>query len=240
MSGPTVDLLSREPDLGRGLSGPVLDHARRACVADVLRIPPGAWRPQGRSEPDDAEFGLLVSEGFLVRRVDQGGRFGAELLGPGDLLRPWQTVGREASVPFEPQWTAVTPSAVAILDGDFARRAAPYPVIAAQLMGRAMLRARHLAIAMAVVHQPRVDRRVHMLLWNYADRWGRIDPDGRRVEVPLTHALLAELVAARRPTVSTALSSLAAEGKVQREKGGWRLWGGPPDELAAVGAKLGA
>jgi CRP/FNR family transcriptional regulator, cyclic AMP receptor protein len=229
----TVDVLEREPDLGRGLSGEALERARRACLARVARIRKGAWDPRAR-DADPGALGLLVTEGFLVRHVGQGGRFGAELLGPGDLLRPWQTVGHDASIPFDPLWTAITPSAVAILDGEFARRAAPFPVIAAQLVARAMLRSRHLAITMAVVHQPRVDRRVHMLLWNYADRWGTIDPEGRRVEVPLTHALLAELVAARRPTVSTALGLLASEGKVLREDGGWRLWGGPPDELAGL------
>jgi CRP/FNR family transcriptional regulator, cyclic AMP receptor protein len=224
-------VLAAEPDLGRELPESGLERARRACVAAVAEIGKGTWDPRGRGS-DPGGFGLLVTQGFLVRRVGQGGRIGAELLGPGDLLRPWQTVGGEASVPFEPQWTAITPSAVAVLDADFARRAAPFPAIATQLVDRAMLRSRHLAIAMAVVHQPRVDRRLHMLFWHYADRWGTIGADGTRVDVPLTHALLSELVAARRPTVTTALAQLAREDRVHREKGGWRLTGGPPSELA--------
>ena len=46
------------------------------------------------------------------------------------------------------------------------------------------------------------------------------------VEVPLTHELLAELVAARRPSVTTALSALAAAGQVEREGGRRLLRGG--------------
>jgi len=201
----------------------------------VVEVSRGVWEP-AREGPDPGGFGLLVLSGFLVRRVGQGGRFGAELLGPGDLLRPWQTLGSGASVPFEPAWTAIATTGVAVLDRQFARRAAPFPAVATQLVDRAMLRSRHLAIAMAIVHQPRIDRRLHMLFWHLADRWGTVGRDGVAIEVPLTHALLAELVAARRPTVSTAMSALAREGKVERNGGSWLLRDGPPDELSELAA----
>ena len=237
MPPPTIDVLEREPELGRGMPEGRREQARQACVAAMARIPKGEWSPRG-STADPGGFGLLIDSGFIVRRVGQGSRFGAELLGPGDLLRPWQTVGGEASLPFEPRWTAITPLSVAVLDADFVRRAAPFPGLAVQLVDRTMLRSRHLAIALAVIHQPRVDRRLHMLFWHYADRWGRLGADGVRIDVPLTHALLSELVAARRPTVSTALGQLQREGIVLREGEGWRLLGGPPAELDAGGSRL--
>jgi CRP/FNR family transcriptional regulator, cyclic AMP receptor protein len=235
MAVATIDVLESEPELGNGMPESRREQARQACVAALARIAKGSWDPRAVGA-DPGGFGLLIDSGFIVRRVGQGGRYGAELLGPGDLLRPWQTVGAEASLPFEPRWTAITPLSVAVLDADFARRAAPFPGIAVQLVDRTMLRSRHLAIALAVVHQPRVDRRLHMLLWHYADRWGRLGSDGVRVDVPLTHALLSELVAARRPTVSTALGQLEREGAVIREGDGWRLRGGPPSELAEIDA----
>ncbi|MFN8218178.1 MAG: Crp/Fnr family transcriptional regulator [Solirubrobacterales bacterium] len=235
MTVATIDVLEAEPDLGKGMPKARREQARRACVAALARIGKGEWNPLTRGT-DPGGFGLLVCSGFIVRRVGQGGRMGAELLGPGDLLRPWQVVGAEASMPFEPRWTAITPLTVAVLDADFARRAAPFPGVAVQLVDRSMLRSRHLAIALAVVHQPRVDRRLHMLLWHFADRWGRLSADGVRIDVPLTHVLLSELVAARRPTVSTALGNLEREGVVLREGEGWRLRGGPPSELTANGA----
>jgi CRP/FNR family cyclic AMP-dependent transcriptional regulator len=196
-----------------------------------VRIAKGNWEPAARyREPDG--FGLFLLSGFVVRRVGRAGRFGAELLGPGDLLRPWQSVGAFATRPFEPVWSVVAPTELAVLDTAFARRAAPFPAVAVQLVDRAMLRSRHLALALAIVQQPRVDKRLHWLFWHLADRWGRTGPEGVRVELPLTHALLGELVAARRPSVTTALSSLAAEGKVERDGGTWLLRDGPPVDYA--------
>jgi hypothetical protein len=91
-----------------------------------------------------------------------------------------------------------------------------------------MLRSRHLALTLAIVQQPRVDHRLHWIFWHLADRWGRTGPDGVRVELPLTHSLLSELVAARRPSVTTALASLATEGKIVRDGRSWLLRGDPP------------
>ena len=173
--------------------------------------------------------------GLFVRRVGRAGRFGAELLGPGDLLRPWQTVGPVATQPFDPVWEVIARSELALLDAGFARSAARFPPVAVALVDRAMLRSRQLAMTMAIVQQPRVDRRLHWLFWQLADRWGRAGRDGVRLDLPLTHALLGELVAARRPSVTTALSSLAAEGSVERSKGVWLLRGGPPPDFVDIG-----
>jgi hypothetical protein len=147
-------------------------------------------------------------------------------------LRPWQTVGTFATRPFEPVWSVVAPAEVALLDAAFARHAAPFPTVAVQLVDRATLRSRHLALALAIVQQPRVDRRLHWLFWHFADRWGRTGPEGVTLVLPLTHSLLGELVAARRPSVTTALSILATEGKVEREGGSWLLRGAPPADYA--------
>jgi CRP-like cAMP-binding protein len=46
-----------------------------------------------------------------------------------------------------------------------------------------------------------------------------------RLELPLTHELLAHLSGARRPSVSSALARLTADGRVRRERGGWVLAG---------------
>jgi CRP/FNR family transcriptional regulator, cyclic AMP receptor protein len=50
------------------------------------------------------------------------------------------------------------------------------------------------------------------------------------VPLALTHRILGQLVGARRPTVSTALSELAERGElVRRPDGSWLLRGDPPD-----------
>ena len=92
-------------------------------------------------------------------------------------------------------------------------------------------RARHLAVNMAIVHQARVDVRLHMLLWHLAARWGRVRSDGVVLPLRLTHSVLADLAAARRPTVTSALSELARRDLISPLEGGWLLLGDPPGEL---------
>jgi CRP-like cAMP-binding protein len=84
---------------------------------------------------------------------------------------------------------------------------------------------------MAIVHQARVDVRLHMLLWHLAGRWGRVRTDGTVLRLRLTHAVLADLVAARRPTVTTALSELSKRGLVKTDGEIWVLSGEAPGEL---------
>jgi CRP/FNR family transcriptional regulator, cyclic AMP receptor protein len=216
-----VSLLKFDPDLGDRIPADRLTAAREASLVRVERLAKGVWAPA--EEGAGEGFGLLLLSGFLVRRVGREGRFAAELLGPGDLLRPWQAPGRIASRPFESTWQTVAPAELAVLDADFVERVSPHPEIAERLVDRAMLRSRHLALGMAVVQQRRVDQRLRALFWLLADRWGRVTPDGVRVAAPLTHALLAELVAARRPSVSAALTELAERGEVTRFGGEWVL-----------------
>lgn len=231
----TLAVLEVDPDLGAGLAGERLRAGTAAARARVEHLGKGAWDPTGLSRTVDDGFGLLVLSGFLVRRVGREGHFGAELLGGGDLLRPWQTLGPTASRPFEPSWQAIAPVELAVLDLAFARHVAPFPEIATRLVERATLRSRHLALELAIVQQRRVERRLEMLFWQVADRWGVRTRDGVRVEVPLTHALLAELVAARRPSVSTALGKLAGAGTVTRSGNAWLLSGTALDPPAEVG-----
>ena len=115
-----------------------------------------------------------------------------------------------------------------------AGRLARYPELTGQLVARALQRSRNLAANMAIVHQPRVDVRLHMLFWQLADRWGRVRRDGIIVPLRLTHAVLADLVAARRPTVSGALSELAERGLLRPTDTAWLLAGDPPGEMVEL------
>ena len=227
-------MLVEDPELATDLSGSPRATAEQECLAPTVALASGTWDPGGFELPDRFGYGLLLLSGFLCRRVGQQGRFGAELLGPGDLLRPWQMMSDQESIPAEPAWAVIADCRLAVLGESFVRAAAPFPEVGANVVGRALLRARNLAINAAIIQQRRVSDRLQMLFWHLADRWGRVRGDGVIVEVPLTHALLGELVAARRPTVSTALSELTKTGAVERLDDGWRLRGGPPAELAEV------
>jgi CRP-like cAMP-binding protein len=232
----TAHVLDEDPDLAEHLGAERLIAARRDCVARVLRITSGRWNPQ--TEVGDIRYGigLLILDGLFVRRVGMGGRFGAELLGEGDLMRPWQHEEQGTTLPRTGAWKVLRAGRVAVLDAEFAFRAGRYPEVMSTLFGRAVRRSRHMAVNMAIIHQPRIDLRLHMFFWCLADRFGRVSPNGVRVPVRLTHAMLGELIAARRPTVTKALGELADRGVVIWSGEDWVLSGGPPTELEAIGS----
>jgi CRP/FNR family transcriptional regulator, cyclic AMP receptor protein len=228
-----IRLLEAQPDLGEGLSPADEADARRHVVAVLEDVPAGQWEPTGGYAPDPAFIGLLVIEGTLSRDVELGGRRCSELLGPGDLLRPWDyDEGDAASVPTESAWTVLEPARLAVLDGRFARVACRYPELMAKLIGRTLRRSRWLSILLTISSMPRVDARVQALLWHLADRWGRVTLDGVVVPVRLTHEMIGRLVGAHRPSVTTALSELSRSGRIARTPQGWLLRGDPPSATA--------
>ncbi len=223
-------MLREDPDLAEAIPEGRRHQAIEDCVARVARIARGPWTAR-RPEIIHEGVGLLVLQGLLIRRVGIDGRFGAELLGEGDLLRPWQGQDLPPTLPRTTGWRVLEPTRVALLDTVVAQRFARYPELTGALVGRALERSRNLAVSMAIVHQPRVDVRLQMQLWHLADRWGRVGSDGISLPLRLTHAVLADLVAARRPTVSSALSDLAERGSVRLVDDAWLLSGQPPGEL---------
>jgi CRP/FNR family transcriptional regulator, cyclic AMP receptor protein len=225
-----TEILVDDPGLAEALGGDRLSAAIRDCVAATIDLPRGAWHPGHELVGLQAGIGLLVLEGLLVRRVGLAERFSAELLGEGDVLRPWQTEDA-TSLPRSGGWRALEPCRLALLDGAFALRAGRYPEVISGLFSRVLRRSRMLAVNIAIVHHPRVDVRLHMLFWELADRWGTVRPDGVRLPLRLTHSVLADLVAAQRQTVSKALSELAARGSVTWNGDAWLLMGSPPAEL---------
>jgi hypothetical protein len=55
-----------------------------------------------------------------------------------------------------------------------------------------------------------------------------VTSNGTVVPLNLSHRVIAQLVGARRPTVSTAMAELARSGAIQRlDSGGWLLVGEP-------------
>jgi CRP/FNR family transcriptional regulator, cyclic AMP receptor protein len=223
-------VLLEDPDLAEGLAPDRRERAVQECIAPMARVRRGQWSGQASAIRKDG-IGLLVLEGLLVRRVGVDGRFGAELLGEGDLLRPWQGEDALPTLPRTTGWRVLEPTRMAVLDAQAAHRMARYPELTGRVVERALERSRNLAVNMAIVHHPRTDIRLHMLLWHLADRWGHVRKDGVVLPLRLTHTVLADLVAARRPTVSTTLAELGRRGLVQPVDDGWLLLGEPPGEL---------
>ena len=224
-----ISILDHDAVLEELVPADQLQQARRISRTPMVRLPTGPWTESEDAQRARGGYGLFVVEGTLIRRVGVGGRFGAELLGPGDLLRPWQYDGGDShALPFESAWRIVSPTSLAVLDLAWAGRVAQWPQLGAELAGRALERSRRLVMGMAIVQQPRLDERLWLLFWDLADRFGRVHADGVHLDLPLTHEVLSYLAAARRPPVSSALSRLAADGKLRRTGGTWVLCGDPP------------
>jgi CRP/FNR family transcriptional regulator, cyclic AMP receptor protein len=220
-----VRLLEVDPDLGADLEPESLRTAASELVAPVTRV--GWARNRGRWGPADPQghLGLLVVDGLLLREVLLLGSSSAEVLGEGDLLRPWDVDGEYTlPVPAEVSWTVLAPCEVAILNSRFVRRAGRWPEVLARLTGRTVGRAKSLALHDAVTNLKHVETRLLVQFWHLAERWGRVGPDGISIPVPLTHEMLAKLVGAARPSVTTGLGRLASRGLLVRESDrGWRL-----------------
>src|SRR4051794_1841574 len=225
-----VRLLDVDPDLGGLLSDPRREQAERELVVRTHRLPVGPWDVSRLAGAAADHVGLLILDGVLSRELIVADHVSAELLGPGDLVRPWQPASRASLLPVEAVWTVLSPLTVAVLDRRFAGEAARYPEITATLFDRLSERSLRLATTQAISQLTRVDRRLKALFWHLAERWGRVSGDGVIVPLALTHRILGQLVGARRPTVSTALSELAERGElVRRSDGSWLLRGDPPD-----------
>jgi hypothetical protein len=232
VDGARTNVLEEDIELEALLGGARQEPARLASNASVISIPAGGWKGlEAAPTAGRGGYGLLVLDGLVVRRVGFDGRWGAELLGSTDLLRPWEGDGDSISgtLPLDTHWRVMQPLRLAVLDLAWASRMAAYPQIAGELSGRALRRSRRLVASMAFVQMPRLVERLWLLFWELADRWGRVHTDGVHLELPLTHELLSHLAAARRPSVSGALTRLADDGRVKRVGRAWVLTGDPPE-----------
>lgn len=234
-TGEVIRVLEVDPDLAAGLASGDEALARAAAVARVDHLEPGEWNG-GQEYPASAgHLGLLLLEGLLARMVEVGPRSCAELLGPGDFLRPWVMVAGDSSIPLEARWSVMEPARVAVLDRRFAVHMARFPEVAGAILDRVMARSRWLAFHLAVCRITRVETRVQVVLWHFADRWGRVTPRGVSVPIRITHRLLAAVVGAERPSVTTAVSALRRSGAIERlDDGTWMLHGEPPHELGRM------
>lgn len=227
----TVQLLDEEPDLGDGIDPSLREAARRELVVEVIERPKGRLDKRPGLPSTTGALGLLVLDGLLVRRTSMAGRRGVELLGAGDLLRPWQDDGHHSVAPFEAVMQVLEPARFAVLDRAATARIGRWPEVMACLTARVMNRARAVSGHLVLSQIPRVDERLHVLLWHLADRWGKVTTDGVVLPLRLSHELLGALIGAQRPTVTLALRGLSDRGHVVRRSDRSWLLLEPPEAL---------
>ena len=141
------------------------------------------------------------------------GRRAIELLGPGDVLRPWHWDEDGSHVHAEVGWVVLEDTELAVLDHGLVQRINPWPQLGVELFARGTRRAHNLAVVLAIAHHQRTDERLLLTLWHLAERWGRVRPEGIVVVLPLSHQRLADLIGAHRPSVTTAMGELVRAGR---------------------------
>jgi CRP/FNR family transcriptional regulator, cyclic AMP receptor protein len=230
-------MTARLLEVDRGLGRLLGDEQRSAATAEIVvrlaSLPVGRWDTASLEGTAPDHLGLLIVEGMLARELKLVGHPAVELLGPGDVLRPWLLESGDALLAFESTWTAIVPGRLALLDREATSQLGRWPQITAMIADRLVNRARRLAATQAIGRIVGVERRLLCLLWHLADHWGRVTPDGVLIPLPITHSLLGELIGARRPTVSAAVRDLAERGQLQRRPDRtWLLTGRPEDATA--------
>jgi hypothetical protein len=213
--------------------------ARQVATVRVLDAEVGAcdlepwFRSIGRGP------GLLILDGLVAFETRVGDRTACELTGAGDLLQPsWPRA--EELLAQRDGWRALWPTRFAMLDQEFAERVRPWPQIGQALLRRAGRRIAETDALRAIACQPRLEVRLVLLLWHLSTRWGRVEPGGIRLALPLTHRLLGQLVAAERPSITHALSRLADSGLVTGSACDLHLHGTLDAHLEALTERTGA
>lgn len=226
-------LLDLDADLAEELEPGSRRVARASATAltfevDAGQLGVGEWFPPVSGGP-----GLLLIDGVLALNVQVGDRISSELMGAGDLLQP---TGSQADLLLtcDVAWRALTAIRFAVLDEAFAKRVRFWPELTQALLRRAGRRVINLDVQRTIAAQPRLEIRLALLLWHLAGRWGKVEPGGIRLPIPLTHQLLGQLIAAERPSVSHALARLAHNGLVTGHGDEWHLHGSLEEQLPTM------
>jgi CRP/FNR family cyclic AMP-dependent transcriptional regulator len=233
-----VRVLEVEPALCDGLDSRNLPSAARSAAAATWTLSRGRWQSEPWMFDRRGSLGLMVIEGLIARQLMVGEMEAVELIGPGDVLRPWAEVDREVAQQVNESWIVTRRARLALLDRSFAVSVGAWPEIAANISDRVAMRVGWMALFSAIQGIRRVDDRLLATLWSYSDRWGRVTPGGVLLELDLTHRLLAGVIGARRPSVTTALKALEQSGALTRRRDrSWLLHGQRPAILAALSAE---
>ena len=233
MAGDRVAQVCKlDPDLLSRVERSEAHRAAEELLSETVEIGAHDELPRfARADERVPAVGLLVLEGVLFRRVSVGEKGSRELLGIGDLIRPWQGDEDFVSVPARASWEVLEDCRLAVLDARFERASARWPEIQTELSARSVRRANSAALLAALSRLDTPVERIEVLLWHLSDRWGRRRREGVLLPLELPQRSLGELVGISRQSVNGALSQLERSGRLTRQVGaGFLLYGPPPAE----------
>lgn len=186
-----------------------------ALLADsaVRRLPAGT---EERSDTTTDVSFVIVEEGFVVIRSAVIEKRGVVLChaGPGALL--------PAPLPGETLHALVDARITLVSETTFARLL-EHPELAGVLSDALRATLRQTQASLANFASVRHVERVRLKLLQLAREHGRVATDSVRLDFPLTHELLAEMVGSARETVSRAVDRLERSGFLVRDGRSYRL-----------------
>lgn len=169
-------ILDEDPDLAQGLSADDRRVARAVFRARVIVAGRSRWGPP-QLDPATT-FGLLILDGLIGRRVRVGSAIATELLGAGDILRPWDEPLGLDLVPPVLDWRVFRAARMAVLDAHVTTLIGRRPELVVAFSGRLLRRARGNAYLLAISHLVRVEDRLVATLWHLASTWGHVTSEG--------------------------------------------------------------
>ena len=223
MSGTsTVALLDAQPELASFLTGEERALAAR-LVVPVLTVEVGEVDLHALLTEAGA-FAAIVLNRILLYRLRIREQSALALVGPGDMVA--LTGSPRSALLSDGGYRATGPTHLALLDDRVLMAARRFPRLVAGLHARTAEQHERLTTHMAICQLARVEDRVLAMLWLLAESWGRVTASGTTLPLTLTHDTLGELIGAKRPTVTLALTELGAT----RRRGAAGPW------VAAAGA----
>jgi CRP-like cAMP-binding protein len=217
-----LSLLDADPDLAECIAVEDREAARLGTWVVSVVVGPGPFEPESVFAAGADGFGALVVSGLVTREVSVGGEPALRLLGPGEIFLDESPEGDMVSP--AGAWSASLTTRLAIIDDHLLLAIRRWPRLARALFVRLQQSHDITLMQLAISHQPRVEDRVLALFNLLSANWGRMTAEGVVVPLALTHEAIGRMVGARRPTVTLALRSLGADGRLLRRAGGrWLL-----------------
>jgi CRP/FNR family transcriptional regulator, cyclic AMP receptor protein len=235
-SHSTVSLLSCVPNLAEDLGAAERELARHVTLP-ARRLPVATLQLAGMLGREQS-FAMLVCRGLIIHRTSFGERLTTRVLGDGDIVTAGDSY---LSSEHADEYVVAGESAqVALLGAQIVQATRQIPGLLRALQLRMGMQHHRLLIQMAICQLPRVEDRVLAILWLLAETWGRVSPEGVLLPIDLTHQALGELIGARRPTVTLAISQLTRRGAAERTSAGWMLHDAPPPGIVRPDGRSGA
>lgn len=165
------------------------------------------------SETDAACCLVAAGRAALEFRTEADTRRTASLLEQGDLLvRPVQTW---AAVGPRLEARAIEDTHILIVGHERMALWLTVPTLAQNIVRTLSAQVADRELALAITLEPRMERRLLLKLRQIGLRWGRVTPEGVRLDLRLTHQELAEMIGGARESVTLALGRLAEQGLVE-------------------------